>query len=227
MSAKLRIPAQHLRPLKELVQLSAPERQALIDTVMGQAPTLSLDTLAEAVAQAAGLDPDEVVLILDLLVSLHSAREGLDLSTQGVVAELRHAMELTDAPELKLSPDSWPAFEADMSALLSPDHSLALTSKAIIVLREHPHVYFAGRVFTDLRPVFGSNVEESPAALVTVHTLKILYHANVGDLSEFFVALDRKDVLELINLMQRALKKEDSLKHLADEKHVAFLEVKS
>jgi hypothetical protein len=227
MSAKLRIPAQHLRPLREMVQLSAAERQALIDAVMRQEPTLSVETLGEKVAQASGLDSDKVSRILDLLVSLHSAREGLDLSTHETVEELHHAMELTDTPELKLSPEDRPAFEADMNALLSPDHSLALTSKAIIVMREHPHVYFAGRVLTDLRPVFGSNVEDAPAALVTVHTLKLLYHKNLGDLSEFFIALDRADIIELIDLMQRALKKEDALKHLTEEKHVALLEVKS
>lgn len=227
MSAKLRIPPQHLRPLKALVQLSAAERQALIDAVLKEAPTLSLETLGENVAQVSGIDSDKVAPIVDLLVSLHSAREGLDLSTEEVVAELHHAMELTDAPELKLAPDNWSAFESVMTALLSPDHSLALTAKAVIVMREHPHVYFTGRVLTDLRPVFRSNVEEAPAVLVTVHTLKLVYHTNMGDLAEFFVALDRADVTELIDLMQRALKKEDALRQLTEEKHVALLEVKS
>jgi len=47
----------------------------------------------------------------------------------------------------------------------------------------------------------------------------------MGDIGEFFVALDRADVIKLIDVLGRALKKEDSLRHLVDKTSVTFLEV--
>ncbi len=223
MSAKLRIPSQHYKLLASFVQLTPAERGGLLSALKKEEITVNLEALGDRVADASGIDPDKTAQILELLVSLASAHDGLDLSTQDFITELRRAIEVVDKPELL--PQDWISFERDLASLLSSDGSLALTAKAAVIMREHPNVFFEGRVLTDLRPIFGGNVEESPAALVAVHTLKILYRKD-DDMASFFIALDRTDVIELIEVLQRALKKEDALRHLTDEKHVKLLEVK-
>jgi len=223
MVAKLRIPAQHVKPLGEFVQLSTGEREVFIGAIERQQPTLSLDDLGEKLAAASGLDSNKIHGILEVLVSLHAARESLNLSLQEFIAELLHAMAVLDNPQLKPADKS--LFEASIGVLLAPDSPLALTSKALAVMNEHSNAYLAGRVLTDLRPVFGSSVEESPAALVAIHTLKISYRHN-HDLSEFFVAMDNADIIELMDVLGRALKKEQALRHFTNEKQVNLLEVK-
>lgn len=223
MSAKLRIPSQHVKPLADFVRLSPQDRHAFLEAVEREEPTVNLDILGDRVAETSGLHPDTIRNILDLLVTLHGAREGLGLSLQEMVAELRHAMEVLNKPEV--TPEDWGRFEDDISALLAPEGTLALTSKAVTVMREHAQVYFHGRVLTDLRPIFGPAVDEPPAALVTIHTLKLVYH-HAGELLEFFVAMDRNDVNELIETLGRALKKEDSLRGLTESNAVTLLEVK-
>jgi hypothetical protein len=223
MVAKLRIPAQHVKPLGEFVQLTSDEQGAFIRAIEKQQPTLSLDDLGERLAAASGLDSSRIHRILEVLVSLHAAREGLNLSLQEFIAELLHAMDVLENSQLK--PADRELFETSIKVLLAPDSPLALTSKALTVMNEHSNVYLGGRVLTDLRPVFGSSVEEAPAALVAVHNLKISYRHN-HDLSEFFVAMDNADIVELMDVLGRALKKEQALRHFTNEKQVNLLEVK-
>lgn len=223
MSVKLRVPPQHHRQLAQFVQLVPDKRRALLDALASEEITPNLGDLAARVAAASGLSTERTSAILELLVSLAAARESLGLSTEAFVAELRHAIEVIEKKELE--PEDWDTFESDLVSLLSSDGSFALTAKAAVIMREHPHVYLDGRVFTDLRPIFGGNVEESPAALVAIHSLKLMY-VKEGEILSFFTALDRSDVLELIDILQRALRKEDALKHLTDEKQVKLLDIK-
>jgi hypothetical protein len=223
MSAKLRIPSQHHKPLARFIELTSSERRALLEALESEEITVNLGPLEDRVARTSGLDPDKTAQILELLVNFAGARESLGLSTEEFVTELHHAIDVLGKPEL--TPQDWPSFETDLISILSSDGSLTLTAKAAVIMREHGNVYFDGRVLTDLRPIFGGNVEESPVALVPVHTLKVLYRKDTG-IRSFFVALDRSDVLGLIEILQRALKKEDALRHLTDEKQVKLLEVK-
>jgi hypothetical protein len=226
MSSKLRIPKQHVKPLTEFVKLPALERRAFIAAIGKEKPTVNLAALGDRIAETSGLDSDKARRLLTLFVGLQIARETLDLSPHEFVVELRHEMEIHEGINLKAS-DAM-VFEQSAETLLSAEGTLALTSKAGMVMREHRNLYHKGRVLTDLRPVFGTDVDEVPAALVAIHTLKVTYshvsHA-MGDIGEFFVALDRADVIKLIDVLGRALKKEDSLRHLVDKTSVTFLEV--
>lgn len=94
------------------------------------------------------------------------------------------------------------------------------------VMREHEHVLCEPRVLTDLRPVFGKN--EEPAAGVIVHTMKIKYHEGAyGPLKEFFVALNSEDIEELRDILDRATRKEESLRRLATEAGLRCLDLES
>ena len=66
---------------------------------------------------------------------------------------------------------------------------------------------------TDMRPVFGS--DEKPAGAVVVHTLKLTYHEGPKrSLREFFVAMNRDDLDELREVLDRALRKQSELSHV-------------
>jgi hypothetical protein len=223
MATKLRVPSQHVRPLSDLAQLSEAEHKALARAVAVEAPAASLELAASRLAESTGFDPAKAERIFDLLVSLHVAREDSGLSPEEFVSELRHAMEA--AGSRLLTPKDWGAFEGCLQTLLAPDSALALTAKAIAVVNEHANVFLRCRVLTDLRPVFGSEVEDAPASLVTIHTLKLTYRGNRST-SDVFMALDRADIVDLMDTLGRALKKEDSLTRLANDKSLTIMEVK-
>jgi hypothetical protein len=100
--------------------------------------------------------------------------------------------------------------------------SLQLVAKAYDVLTEHGSAYVSCRVVSDVRHVFGDNVEKPPTAAVVVHMLNINY--SEGTLRKtFVVALDNKDIDELSEALERAKKKRETLKSVilsAGIKHI-------
>lgn len=223
MALKLQVPAIYAPILGDLLKLSPEAMKDLLSSLQEVQPTVAVESLAELLAERLPLDARKTRGIVELLSSLNVAREGLGADQEEFIAELRSAMEQSDQEELHTS--DWTAFEELLRAALSTDNSLSLSSKAIDVLTDHARVFWYARTLTDLRSVFHSEVEEKPPAMVIVHTLKIGYR-EAGANREFFVALDSADVRELIENLERALKKEGSLKALASEKGIAILEVK-
>jgi hypothetical protein len=67
------------------------------------------------------------------------------------------------------------------------------------------------RILTDLRPIFGGEVD-APKAMIIVHTLKLSYHdAATGKHEELFVAIDDEDIEKLKRILERAERKAKSL----------------
>ena len=70
---------------------------------------------------------------------------------------------------------------------------MGLDSKADDLRTEDERVFCTAKILTDLRPVFGSHVEDGPHGMIVVHLLKIGYHSGSEKLHEFFVSLDSGD----------------------------------
>lgn len=224
MPQKLTIPERYTSSLAELTQLSPEELSALLRAVHDGKPTLGLAALTESIAQALSIDRKRMGRIVQILAELQGVREGFGLSISDFVDELRNAIEATGKPELR--PADWPAFETAVTEALSGENALAISSKARSVINEYPKVYCSARVLTDLRPVFKSDVEKGPAAFVVTHTLKIIYHEN-EEHREVFVAIDPEDLSDLVIQLERAVKKEASLKALSAGKDILILENRS
>ena len=223
MPVKLRVPDRYAPSLAEFLRLSPQQLAAFLKALHEEQPNLALAELAEAITTRLQIDRGSVDQIITLLTSLHMAREGLGLSVADLVAELRNAMETSDREDLR--PSDWAAFEDAIAEALSGETALSISAKALDLMQEHANVYCFGRVLTDLRPIFKSDVSQAPDALVTIHTLKLVYH-HEGEHREFFVALDTDDVKKLAAVLDRALRKEEALKALTAGT-VRTLEVKS
>lgn len=87
--------------------------------------------------------------------------------------------------------------------------NVALVVKAYKILFESPRQLLGTRILSDIRPVFADD-PTTPSAGMIVHELKIRYS---GDRSrrEFFVALDTRDMKELVRAIDRALVKDAAL----------------
>ncbi len=97
--------------------------------------------------------------------------------------------------------------------LLGIDALNLVDVKAKELQTEAEHIFCEARMITDLRPVFGSNVTDSPEAMIIVHTLKLGYHDFQSQTHrEMYVAMDADDIAKLIEVLQRAEKKTKTLK---------------
>ncbi|MGI9105098.1 MAG: hypothetical protein ACR2G4_02490 [Pyrinomonadaceae bacterium] len=208
--ASLRIPNKHLSGLAKL--LSMPEDTAVeLTSALENAP-VSFDprqVLKTAVSGVTGISPADAASIKEALISLLLLRARSDESQTDVIDELSAAIQESDAEELQL-PDEVRANAKKRLSMFLGIPSLLVSSKAVSVRLENDKLFSKARVVSDIRPIFGENVKESPKAAIILHQLGIHYFQD-GDHKEFFVAMDTDEVQELISSLERAKAKAESL----------------
>lgn len=224
MPIKLTIPDPYTASLAEFLRLAPQELAAFLGALREEKPTLEASALARSLEARLSLGGTKVQDIVRLLASLYIARDPIEEEVGEFVAALRTAAESSGKEELQTA--DWESYQSAIIEALSSDTALAVAAKAAGVMSDHARVFCHARILTDLRPIFESDVEQAPAALVTIHTLKIVYHEE-GVHREFFVAMDGRDAGQLSALLDRAFKKENSLKALSAAKGITFLEAGS
>lgn len=220
----LRIPEPVQRGLASFFKLSDEEIASLKEALRKARPALSLAEFSKKVSSETGLSPQKSSTLIASLGSLYSAKAEQNLTSEAFSEDLFEALKEIDKEDLHPSPDRIPAIRKHIEEILSFDDSLGVTSKALRVMLEHEHVWHSARVLTDLRPVFGADPKQAPAAAVIIHNLKIAYQAG-REIREFFVALDNQDLRKLQEVLERAVKKEASLSSVAEKAGLPWLRV--
>jgi hypothetical protein len=99
-------------------------------------------------------------------------------------------------------------------------------AKAKELQLEAEHTFCDARVVTDLRPVFGGNISDSPEAMILVHTLKLGYHDSGSQThKEMYLALDADDVVKLAEILRRAQEKTKTLKGKMDSAGIRVIDL--
>lgn len=110
-----------------------------------------------------------------------------------------------------------------IAAILNME-SLDLVARAHDVLLEHQQTFSSARTVSDIRSVFGNDVADGPAAAVLVHMLSMVYYCD-GERNNFVLALDEKDVDQLIDVLERAKAKSAALRKTIESTHVPYIRV--
>jgi hypothetical protein len=205
-----------------LLSYSDNEASALLGALHDARPSLSVSGLVEQVAPKTGKSAAETTEIVRTLVNLFSVYAASMSTSEQFAASVVQTLVASGKSELKPSGGDWQPFRQRLVGILSLDKSLGVTAKARDARLEYPRAFCECRVWTDLRPIFGASVGECPAGTVAVHTLRITYHES-GSHKDFYVALDKPDLLELKRQLERALQKEESLKGFLSGTAAAFL----
>lgn len=129
---------------------------------------------------------------------------------------------VTDDDE-SLSKDLQSQLEVRLNEILTVSPA-QVVAKSYDVLTEHGCIYTSARVLTDIRPVFGQNPDVAPTAGLTVHMLNI-EHLKGSDAETFVVALDAKDIQDLIDVLERAKKKNDTLRSVITSMGMEYIDV--
>lgn len=214
----VKIPKTHHEPLRKMAAMDDAARSRLVTAMQTAKAVLNPEDLIAQVTRETELDHALADSITWMLVSMYRAADGDPRKFAGDVVEAaREAL-----PELKKNAEEWTAFTRDLAALLGCDESLGVTAKVLSVRREYGNVYCSARILTDVRPVFGPDPARAPLAAAIIHMLHISHHE--GDSREdFYVALDAEDLRKLRDQVDRALKKEASLKSVIQATKMKYL----
>ena len=177
------------------------------------------DQVALKVNRIARADVDRIVATLS---RLHSVASSAEVPISEFVDDVYEAMEESKKHQLKLAPDDQRKFKARLASLLEV-RAVNVLSKAQNVFVEHEHYLCYARIMTDIRPVFGPDVNEKPAVAMIVHSLKIVYHSG-PETKQFFVALDSGSLDRFSELIERAKAKQETLKSVLGTADVQYIE---
>jgi hypothetical protein len=193
----LRIPDSDLPGVRLIRDLPADVFAALV---------VAIEHSPAGVPSVTGIAPADAEQIMEALDSMYRFKIYADVRVEEFVSDvceaLREVKELDARNERTLR---------DRLTRLLDIEALNIAAKAALLHLEHEHRFCTARIVTDARPVYGTDVEASPSAMVIGHTLKISYHEG-DDVKDIYIALRSSNLGELRKLIDRAEKKEKSLR---------------
>ena len=106
------------------------------------------------------------------------------------------------------------------SEFLSTPKNVTARNKAADLLGENNDNFNDCKIITDIRLVFEDNIAEPKRSAILIHKLHFEL-SNPSRLSDIFIHLDKKDLLELKDVIERAILKEDLIKE--DYENINFI----
>lgn len=148
----------------------------------------------------------------EALVSMYGVKSNSDLPLEEFVSGVADSLEEVPDPHLRLLPSQREEFTQKLTVLLNSD-MFAISAKLSDLRTENERIFCHARILTDLRPVFGKDVNDGVVAMLLTHNLKISFHAagRKGD-HEIFVSMDTEDLEELRKTIERAQTKAKKVK---------------
>ena len=163
--------------------------------------------------EAKSIPATDVSRVIEALTSLYRVRLRLETSSESIAKDVVASLQAEDDPDIRITEQNRKAVTDRISTLLEMESLNVIQTKAQELKGEYEHEFCDVRIFTDLRPVFRSNVADAPETMLLVHMLKLGYHdAHEGRHREFYVSLDVNDLASLKAAIERAETKAKSIR---------------
>jgi hypothetical protein len=219
--AEITIPKPYESGLATIVALSDDSIGELISALQNIPTKLFPYSLAHEIAHRVQSIPiSDLSEIVETLQSLYLSNLHHDFPPTQMAKDISEALQAA-SPD-KLSDQDRKQIKERFTKLLSIE-SLEIAAKALGILRNNQNVFHDARIITEIRPIFGSKVDEPPPAAVILHMLNIGCHGTDGH-KEFFIAFDTDDIAVLRDVIDRADAKAESLKVTLSKAGIAYLE---
>jgi hypothetical protein len=217
---KFQIPEAFLPGFTELSKLSSDDAEK-IGTLLNQIPVgATIQDFREAFTEADL--PENIQVTAETVFSMGALLAG---ETGGDIAELTAGLSkaFQERNQGKITDEETQQLKRNLLIILKNGDNLKKTYKAYQLFSENARIYRNSRVMTDIRLLFNDEPDSNPRSGLIVHQVKIEFVENEEPKS-FFVSLDREDLINLSENLQRALKKEESIKRNQDT--INFLTLK-
>jgi hypothetical protein len=218
----LTIPKRYASGFARIIGLSSDESDQ-VERALALAKSINIKALTDIfVIALPSFTREEAREMVETLLSLYSARTGQDMTVETFVAALIEAAPPTanESPDSR-EPQPLEVIKKTLRSLLSI-RPLSMIAKARNLHVDHENTFCAARILTDLRAVFDVDVTEAPAGFVMAHILKLGYH-HAGEHTELHVAMDKRDIDNLLLVLQRAKVKAATLATISNQSGFSIL----
>ncbi len=207
----LRIPPEHQLGLVKLAQLSDQVAAQLRTELNAAAQKVEGGSVSSGnIAPIPGLLRADLEKIVDAVVGLNFAKVYSDSELKDFANDVSESMQSMARSDFPAAGDAIGQFRKRIQEFLDIE-GITRSAKIAFLRSEHERSVHSLRILTDIRPVFGNNVEIPPEATVIMHTLKIAYHRGTK-LDEAFFGMDESDLQQLKEAVARAELKARSLR---------------
>lgn len=217
MIASLAVPPAYREALRDLANLDEAASQQVVANVAALPAYSAVPEIDAAVREA--LDESHRDDAGSIVASLLSVRGQLRGSSTDEIAGA-----LSRSPHLELDTESRDRLRGRVSELLQ-SAAFSTTSVAVDLQTQHERNYQSARILTDLRPVFGDDLEANPSGAVIVEVLQLQTWTRSGESDAVFVAMDEHDLVQLQGVVERALKKTETLRGFLEQHGLTYFEL--
>jgi len=204
---ELAIPSRYKLGISSIVSLS-PGSFDEFTTALSSVPRSST-TARELTDQIASKmtrpDVNSLGMILEALAAMYRARLSAKVPLEEFVSDVWQTAVLEDFSEWGISESQRENFVERLKHALEHDALDILETKGRELQTEFERTFCDVRILTDLRPVFGDDINAPPRAVVVVHTLKLGF--DVGEHKkhhDIYLSLDAEDIIKLRGALDRA-----------------------
>ncbi len=210
--AHFKVPREAIPAFSTLLSLNDSDFERFRVAAMEGSRLVTLDEIISRVTQLgiSTFGPGSIELLLKNLASLRMVVENTGKTEKHIVSQVIEALK--NYPAIAdVNPEQWQTILASrLRALLKPSGSLTVVTRAESLVKENLRSFHGAKIITDIRPIFGPSSGEEPLAFTTVHSLKLVY-LEEHHLKDFFVVLNKQDLLTIQRVVARALEKESSI----------------
>lgn len=223
MASLIKIPPKYREALIGIASLSSAAIKELESVLSNAGPALtSREETFSLASQLKVISADEGITIIEALLPLYMLKASSTKSTGEIVEDIIASLKVGIGTEKKITQKQTTPLTSRLNKLLGLE-AIDLTAKATSVLLEQQRSFTAARILTDIRPIFDRDTTKPLDGAVLVHNLKIEYMES-GEEKVFFVALDKRDIQLLIDVLIRAQQKESSIKQFLAQSNLNCIE---
>lgn len=211
------VPDVYVSVLVRLHEITEDQFGALLEATEAIGRPSGVSAYLDLAHETAGIERSEAAILVETLLSMMAYGEDqghdLDEMIRGVSAS--EQLGLADSDSERLAARIMGLIQHGPIQMLQKGAALAL---------QHDRLFLDAQIITDVRPVFGDDVEEGMAAAVLTHSLRIDF-VQAGRNESFYVTLDPLDLENMHQVVGRAINKSDFLGATLESAGIANLTV--
>ncbi len=159
-------------------------------------------------------DYDFIKEIIQILKAFNRMYIGLDMNLDEFIENINNSFKVKNLNiEKEFSTEKFIEFKDFLYSIFKTDNELSINTKADTIKNSNCSNFADAKIITDIRPIFGiKNIMEIKLNTI-IHNLTIEYVENHKPRVKYF-ALDNEDLILLKDVIDRALKKEETIKNI-------------
>ncbi len=221
----LRIPKVLYSMFKNLLRFTPEQARLFINELNKNKLTVSFSELGKEIGDKIKLDPNIVKDVLEIISDFYEICEDYNVPVEEFIEDIEKGLKAIDEADFIPENYDWALFKDMWKKFLSNTDFIGMKAKAKGLLTTQEKIYHSSRMITDFRPVYYyGKIQKEPEYGVVIHTFKIEYVEN-NKRKKIHLFLDKKDLEDLYEIIDRELKKDDSFKRLLNNKDIKLINI--